>query len=123
MTVQTYRLRVDDLGLPRGSHPENVAAVTFDQAGHKPKREHRVGSYRVDFAFPDVMIAVEVDGPHHLRPDVATKDVWRDNFLRDAGWLVLRVHYGDGFPEQLARISQLIHIAAGTSGPAYRGQA
>lgn len=64
-------------------------------------QEHRVGRYRLDFAFPDVMIAIEVDGWHHGRPDTMLRDAERDRTLRSHGWTVLRVDDGDGFDDRL----------------------
>jgi very-short-patch-repair endonuclease len=91
--------------LRRGTQPENLAAMRLHRAGH----QHRVGRYRLDFAWPQIKLGLEIDGPHHFRPDVAVKDTFRDSELQDQGWLIFRVRYTDSFEEQLARISGLIH--------------
>lgn len=90
-------------GLRTGTHPENLATLRLHRWGVDTSPQHRVGRYRIDFAFPDVLVGIEVDGPHHHRPDVAHKDALRDCQLRRAGWLVLRVNTGDDFEEQLLR--------------------
>lgn len=46
--------------------------------------------YRLDFAWPDVSLDVEIDGPRHRRPEVAARDRRRDAYLRSHGWEVLR---------------------------------
>jgi len=46
--------------------------------------------YRIDFAYPEVLVAVEVDGPHHRLERVRAKDRRRDAYLRSLGWEVLR---------------------------------
>lgn len=46
--------------------------------------------YRLDFAYPDDRLDVEIDGPRHRRPEVAAKDRRRDAYLRARGWEVLR---------------------------------
>lgn len=46
--------------------------------------------YRIDFAYPDVLVAVEVDGPHHRLDPVQARDRRRDAYLRSLGWEVLR---------------------------------
>jgi len=46
--------------------------------------------YRIDLAYPDVLVAVEVDGPHHRLPAVQARDRRRDAYLRSLGWEVLR---------------------------------
>lgn len=58
--------------------------------------------YRLDFAYPDVRLDVEIDGPRHRRPEVEAKDHRRDAYLRSLGWEVLRfdqeqVTYAPGF--------------------------
>lgn len=92
-----------------GTHPENLAAMRLHQWGHEPAPQYRIGRYLVDFAFTRDRIALEIDGPHHQRPDIAVKDTFRDGFLRDRGWLVIRLHYGDTFDEQLSSVSRLLH--------------
>ena len=47
-------------------------------------------AYRLDVAWPDVRLDVEIDGPRHRRPEVAAKDRRRDAHLRALGWEVLR---------------------------------
>jgi hypothetical protein len=47
-------------------------------------------TYRIDFAYPGVLVAVEVDGPHHRLDPVRARDRRRDAFLRSLGWEVLR---------------------------------
>ncbi len=98
--------------LRTGTHPENVAALRLDQWGHRPEPQYSVGRYRLDFAFPALRIAVEIDGPHHQRPDVAVRDTFRDQWLRDHGWIVFRVNAGDTLEEQLSRVSRFIHCVA-----------
>lgn len=96
-------------GLPLGTQPENLAALRLHQWGLAPLAQYRVGRYRLDFAFPAHLVAIEIDGPHHHRPDVALRDALRDAHLRSLGWIILRVNTGDTFEEQIARASSLIH--------------
>lgn len=46
--------------------------------------------YRIDFAYPVVRLAIEVDGPHHRLPEVKARDARRDRRLRQLGWTVDR---------------------------------
>jgi very-short-patch-repair endonuclease len=107
--LETHQLR-------SGTHPENLAAFRLHRGGHKFEHQYRVGRYRLDFAWPKIKVGLEIDGPHHLRPDVAVKDAFRDCELQNEGWLIFRVHYTDSFEEQLARISGLIHRELQGSG-------
>ena len=47
----------------------------------------------VDLAFPDLRIAIELDGGHHLHPDVRERDLTKQNDLMLNGWVVLRFTY------------------------------
>lgn len=48
------------------------------------------GHYRIDFGYPAVKLAIEVDGPHHRLPEVQARDARRDRRLRQMGWTVDR---------------------------------
>lgn len=97
-------------GLSIGTHPENLAAYRLHQWGHEFSQQHHVGSYRLDIAFPSLRVAIEVDGPHHQRPDIAVRDTFRDAWLRDRGWVVFRVNTGDTLEDQLSRVSEIVHV-------------
>lgn len=46
---------------------------------------------RADFVWLDARVIVEIDGPHHLDPDVRREDMRRDAALGAAGFNVVRV--------------------------------
>lgn len=46
--------------------------------------------YQIDVAFPDIKLAVEVDGGVHRIPENQAKDKIRTEYLRSHGWTVLR---------------------------------
>jgi very-short-patch-repair endonuclease len=104
-----YKRYIETHNLQPGTNPENQAAFRLHRAGHQFEQQHRVGRYHLDFAWPQIKVGLEVDRPHHLRPDVAVKDAFRDCELQDEGWLIFRVRYTDSFEDQLARVSGLIH--------------
>ena len=63
-----------------------------------PEPEHEVldGRYRVDFAWPERRVAVEVDGyEHHSSWDDFRHDRQRQNDLVLGGWVVLRFTWDD----------------------------
>ncbi len=64
----------EDAGLPELTHEYEVAV-----AGHR---------YRIDLAYPDLKIAIELDGRGHEM--LFDEDPIRTNRLETAGWLVLR---------------------------------
>jgi very-short-patch-repair endonuclease len=55
-----------------------------------PVLQHPVGPYRLDMAYPDLTVAVEYDGRHHLDADQAQYDLHRATYLGRCGWIVLR---------------------------------
>jgi very-short-patch-repair endonuclease len=55
-----------------------------------PVLQHPVGPFRLDMAYPELMVAVEYDGRDHLDPDRALRDLHRATYLGRCGWVVLR---------------------------------
>jgi very-short-patch-repair endonuclease len=52
--------------------------------------------YRLDFAWPSRMVAVEADGhEHHDKPDALYRDRVRQNKVVTSGWIVLRFTWYD----------------------------
>lgn len=51
--------------------------------------------YRLDFAFSDAMVNVEIDDSGHLRPLMVEHDKRRDEALSRDGWRILRLTIGD----------------------------
>ena len=97
-------------GLRVGTTFENRVMLRLHTWGLLPgcHCQHPVDRYRLDFAWPELMIALEVDGPHHARPDVACLDVLRDGLLRSKGWLVLRIDDASEMEPQLERVSRVL---------------
>jgi very-short-patch-repair endonuclease len=54
------------------------------------------GVVRLDRAWPEVKLAVELDGArHHTSPEDRRRDLARDAALAALGWVVLRFTYAD----------------------------
>ncbi|SDT70792.1 Protein of unknown function [Actinoplanes derwentensis] len=87
------RLVIIDSGLPPAvsQHPVRDVAGRF------------IG--RVDFAWPEIRLAVEYEGDHHRDREQFRSDVGRFNALRMAGWTVLRFTADDVIrrPDETAR--------------------
>lgn len=65
---------------------------------------HPAEGHEIDLAFPDSMVAVEVDGwAWHVDVERFARDRWRQNRLVAAGWTVLRFTWHDltGRPEEV----------------------
>ena len=80
---------------PTDNDFEDRMRALVRQAGlPQPVVQHRVGRYRLDFAWPELRVAVETDGwATHGRRQAFEDDRARDAFLLAAGWRVLRVTY------------------------------
>lgn len=69
--------------------------------------QHRLGRYEIDFAYPDLLVAIEVDGygPHASRR-AFQHDRDRQNVLVGLGWTVLRFTWADVVkrPDHVARV-------------------
>jgi G:T-mismatch repair DNA endonuclease (very short patch repair protein) len=61
---------------------------------------------RVDFAYPDLKIAIEYDGAWHGEPGLFSRDRTRLNRLRAAGWTVLHVTAADRY-DPLGLVAQV----------------
>lgn len=61
--------------------------------GLYPKPQYKISEMHVDLAFPEKMIVVEIDGPHHASRQ--EKDESRDYELTKRGWKVLRYSSND----------------------------
>ena len=66
--------------------------------GILPKREykfHAIRKWRFDFAFPEIMVAVEIEGGiwingGHNRGKIYSMNMEKYNAAAEAGWIVLR---------------------------------
>lgn len=96
---------LNDHGLRQGTSLENKVTMRLHQYDLLDEMQRRVGKYHLDYAWPELKIALEADGPHHWRPDVAMKDAVRDSWLRSRGWMVFRIDEMAGnLEEQLCRV-------------------
>ncbi len=58
--------------------------------GYKFVRQYRKVPYILDFYCPAALLAVELDGSHHLEADTAGYDLERTKFLESCGIKVIR---------------------------------
>jgi very-short-patch-repair endonuclease len=73
----------------------------------KFRRQHPVGPYFLDFACVSIGLAIELDGAGH--EDRRAYDSVRDEFLRDAGWRVLRFGNHEVELELHAVLETIVH--------------
>ncbi|MCF7552833.1 endonuclease domain-containing protein [Pseudonocardia sp. WMMC193] len=78
-----------------GSPMETRIRLAIEDAGlPTPVLQHPIGPYELDLAFPAQRLGVEHNGPDHLRPERAQRDLVREAFLAREGWRVLRFDPG-----------------------------
>jgi len=83
----------------------------LEGAGLRPRCQYPVGPFRIDFAFPEARVAVEVDGSrwHEDRQ----KDQNRDNKLDALGWKVIHIPGSDAVRKSATTILGPIFRALG----------
>jgi len=72
-----------------------VLDAILDACLPAPERQHHVvvdgARYRLDLAYPTVLLAIEVDGAQHGDVDIRSSDRVRTARLEAAGWTVVRI--------------------------------
>lgn len=91
---------------------ERLVYVRLVEAGlPTPTLQHEVQlngqTYRLDLAYPEAKLAVELDGSVHLERDVWEKDHERQNALILAGWTILRFTWRDYILHQTRLVSEV----------------
>ena len=75
------------------SYPEKYVEERIVSAGSLYSFQHQVGPYKIDFAFIERMIALEVDGKQHEYPKQKESDLRKDAYISQLGWLVFRLKW------------------------------
>jgi very-short-patch-repair endonuclease len=113
MNVHVARATAEVLarnGLRVGTSLENHVTWLLHCAKALDQMQYHVGRYRLDYAWPRLLVALEADGPRHQTPMGAAADVRRDMWLREQGWLVFRVGYAPNLDEQVARVLRVVQL-------------
>lgn len=80
-----------------------------------PIPQYAINGYRLDFAWPDYKLAVEVDGhDYHKTKEQRSYDAKRDRDLLKLGWTTLRFTGSDVFRDVDMVASEVISILAGS---------
>ena len=79
-------------------------------SGAKFRRQAPIGPYIVDFISYDVRIVIELDGGQHADESHHQRDVKRDRWLKEQGFLVLRFWNSDVLQNMDGVLSRLIDV-------------
>jgi len=104
---------------PDGLLEARMARLMREHGLPEARFQYRVGRFTVDFAYPERLVAIEVDGHEvHGTPSALQRDLARQNALVTKGWTVLRFTWLDVVrrPEQVAATISL--ALAGVRGRA-----
>ncbi len=118
MVRQATRSVIESRGFKSGTDIEDLAALHISRAFCPPvvRQQFRLGRYRLDFAWPEHRIALEVDGVFHRTREGAYRDQLRDSELRSQGWLIFHVDDAAGtesLEEQMVRVLKIVHCQHG----------
>lgn len=78
------------------SYAETYWRSILDENRLVYKEQYCVGLYRLDFAFPEILLDLEIDGDqHYLDERVLKSDERRTAYLTALGWTTIRVKWSD----------------------------
>lgn len=75
------------------SFPEKVFIEWFNQKNIKFIRDLKANRFFIDFAFPEKMIGLEIDGGQHEWEERKIKDKIKDEILKSEGWTIIRIKW------------------------------
>jgi very-short-patch-repair endonuclease len=81
------------------SYPEKffMKVVANDFSNKDYRFNLVVGRFRIDFAWEQKKLAIEIDGEQHELPEHKKRDHRKDIFLVSEGWKILRIKWKDMF--------------------------
>ena len=91
----------------KNSYAENffIEVINNEFNNKNYTKEYRMGKYSIDFAWPDLKLAIEIDGSQHNFPDRKKSDKLKDKYLKSNNWKVLRIKWIELFHETKRYIS------------------
>lgn len=102
-------------GTPESRYERDFLALVQEMGLPTPVMQHRIigrqgREFRLDFAWPEQMIAVEIDGHgYHATRAERASDSSRQNELQMAGWTVIRFTTDQIFSDSNAVATTMLH--------------
>jgi very-short-patch-repair endonuclease len=100
-TVQLTTVLRRSSPLAESPMESRIRIAIEDEGLPLPLLQYPVGPYLLDLAYPELLLALEYDGRHHLTPERARRDLARQAYLSGAGWEVLRFSSREVFRPRL----------------------
>jgi very-short-patch-repair endonuclease len=113
-TEWSRSLRRQEQWKERQSTGEFMFMLALRGAGFFPVPEFAVERFNIDFAFPDEMLAVELDPRWHRSRSKREIDTRKDQRLAELGWTVLRLDSRASNPFNVHRVSEALKSLAAT---------
>lgn len=82
------------------SYPEKFFSQVIENEfiNKEYKSEYPIGIYSLDFAWPKLKKAIEIDGEQHQRyEEYKQRDIRKDEYCEKLGWYILRLKWVDLF--------------------------
>lgn len=76
------------------------------------RRQHGIGPYVADFYHALSRTVIEIDGSVHLTPEVRENDQWREAFLKEHGYHVIRFSNQEVFHDIGDVLSRILSTVA-----------
>ena len=73
--------------------------VKNNNLGYKFRRQYGIGPFVADFCCPQIKLVIEVDGLSHDDKSIADYDQWRQKYLENNGFTVIRFTSTEAFSD------------------------
>ena len=87
---QAIAMYLDGAGGTKSANEDAFVPLAHRAGLGEPRSNARVAGIEVDFSWPGLPLVVEIDGGQHALLPIRRDDDWRDDWLRGAGYTVLR---------------------------------
>lgn len=68
--------------------------------------------FRLDIAFPDTKIGIEINGTQHYNSDGSLNDgtIEKQKFFEDKGWKIIQIYYKDAIKESPSCLTEILKL-------------
>lgn len=79
------------------------------------RRQHGIGQYVVDFYHALSMTVIELDGNIHEKQENKENDRWRESFLKEHGYKIIRFKNEEIYTDIESSLSKILKFVKGKS--------